>query len=82
VATSQLGGRSRSSAAAQINPDEDRNLRPGPALRYLEKMFASQHIAISWTAPQDFLREVWRLLPTEFGGPNPAVAADAAMLTR
>jgi hypothetical protein len=58
------------SAAVQLTPEEDRNLRPQPALQYLEQVFGSESISLSWSEPQDFLREVWQLLPLAFGGPS------------
>jgi len=57
------------SAAVQLNPEEDRNLRPELALQYLEQVFGSQQISLSWSQPKDFLHEVWKLLPPSFGGP-------------
>ena len=58
------------SAAVQLTPEEDRNLRPQSALEYLEQVFGSESISLSWSEPQDFLREVWQRLPPEFGGPQ------------
>jgi hypothetical protein len=58
------------SAAVQLTPEEDRNLRPQPALQYLEQVFGSESISLSWSEPQDFLREVWQCLPLAFGGPS------------
>jgi len=58
------------SAAVQLTPEEDRNLRPQPALQYLEQVFGSESISLSWSEPQDFLREVWQRLPLAFGGPS------------
>jgi hypothetical protein len=57
------------SAAVQLNPEEERNLQPELALQYLEQVFGSQKISLSWSQPKDFLREVWKLLPLAFGGP-------------
>jgi hypothetical protein len=57
------------SAAVQLNPEEERNLRPDLALRYLEQVFNIQRISLSWSQPKDFLREVWKQLPAAFGGP-------------
>jgi len=39
------------------------------ALQYLEQVFGSQQISLSWSQPKDFLHEVWKLLPPSFGGP-------------
>jgi hypothetical protein len=58
------------SAAVQLNPEEDRNLQPELALQYLEQVFSSQQISLTWSQPQDFLCEVWKRLPTAFGGPS------------
>ena len=58
------------SAAVQLTPEEDRNLRPQSALEYLEQAFGSESISLSWSEPQDFLREVWQRLPPAFGGPS------------
>lgn len=58
------------SAAVQLNPEEDRNLRPELALKYLGQVFGRQQITLSWGQPKDFLHEVWRLLPRESGGPS------------
>lgn len=57
------------SAAVQINPEEERNLRPDLALEYLEQVFESDRISLSWSPPAEFLREVWQRLPAAFGGP-------------
>jgi hypothetical protein len=57
------------SAAVQLTPEEDRNLRPQSALEYLERAFNSESITLSWSEPQEFLREVWQRLPPPFGGP-------------
>jgi CHAT domain/SIR2-like domain len=57
------------SAAVQLTPEEDRNLRPQSALEYLEQVFGSESISLSWSEPQEFLREVWQRLPPAFGGP-------------
>jgi hypothetical protein len=59
------------SAAVQLTPEEDRNLRPNSALQYLEQVFDSDSISLSWSEPQDFLREVWQRLPPASGGPLP-----------
>jgi CHAT domain/SIR2-like domain len=58
------------SAAVQLTPEEDRHLRPQSALEYLEQVFGSESISLSWSEPQDFLREVWQCLPPAFGGPT------------
>jgi hypothetical protein len=58
------------SAAVQLNPEEDRNLQPELVLQYLEQVFGSQQISLSWSQPKDFLREVWKLLPQAYGGPH------------
>jgi hypothetical protein len=58
------------SAAVQLTPDEERNLRPQSALQYLEQVFGSESISLSWSEPRDFLREVWQRLPPAFGGPT------------
>jgi hypothetical protein len=57
------------SAAVQLTPEEDRHLRPHSALLFLEQVFNSESISLSWSEPQDFLREVWERLPPAFGGP-------------
>jgi CHAT domain/SIR2-like domain len=56
------------SAAVQLNPEEDRNLRPETALHYLEQVFGSERISVSWTQPQDFLRQVSERLQRKSGG--------------
>jgi hypothetical protein len=38
-------------------------------LEYLEQVFDSESISLSWSEPQEFLREVWQRLPPAFGGP-------------
>ena len=58
------------SAAVQLTPEEDRNLRPQSALEYLEHVFNSESISLSWSEPQEFLRELWQRLPPDFGGPR------------
>jgi hypothetical protein len=56
------------SVAVQLNPDENRNLRPDSALQFLEQVFGSEKISLYWTQPEDFLQQVWRRLPAGGGG--------------
>jgi hypothetical protein len=58
------------SAAVQLNPEEDRHLRPTEALQYLEKMFGTENLNLSWAQPAEFLRQVWQRLPAAMGGPS------------
>jgi CHAT domain/SIR2-like domain len=55
--------------AVQLNPEEDRNLRPESALQYLERAFGSENINLYWSEPEDFLQQMWQKVPAALKDP-------------
>jgi hypothetical protein len=65
------GKKGRTSAAVQINPEENHCLYPERAKKHLEKVFQNVKTSMYWGSPENFTEELWSHWNAVPGGAQP-----------